>query len=237
MALALRAAGYEVRQSTPGGAAARLRRERFDLVIGPAEGLLDQLRLQSLLSLLHVSETLVSETSLATIASATLEHVRRDGNAAAAWLFLEDDASMLEISGETGLEPRQLGDVGRWLLEHCVEGTGPRVLSAADILASGVAPPGPLREASAATRPTPGLTGETVVAWMAQEGWERLLVVPMAVKGRRVGTVIAGGGASTLPSGPLDLRHLSIVAGQTAIAIENARLYSRARMQSLTDPL
>jgi diguanylate cyclase (GGDEF)-like protein len=219
IAQSLRAAGFRVVQAPPAAAIARLRREEFDLVMGPVAGALEQFRLDALQPMLDVTETLVSETSLAAVATALLERVRVDACAAVTWLVIEDESALVEVAGTTRLEPGHLGQLGGALLGRFDPVAKPRVVEVAALTAA----------------LWPGI--EDVRERMGSEGWERLILVPMAIKGTRIGAVVAAGRAASIRTDSLSLRYLSILAAQTAVAIENTRLYHRARSQSLTDPL
>jgi diguanylate cyclase (GGDEF)-like protein len=217
----LRAAGLQAVQSPPAAAFDRLRREQFDLVLGPLESAVEQLRLSALQPMLDVTETLVSETSLAAVATALLERVQVDASAALTWLVIEDEPALIEVSGTTRLEPRHLGQLAEALLRHNDSVSAPRVLAAAELAAI----------------VSSGHDADGVLDRLKSDGWERLIVVPIGIKGARIGAVLAAGRAASLRTDPMNLRYLSILAAQTAVAIQNMRLYHRARSQSLTDPL
>lgn len=219
LAEALAAAGYEVRECAPHETLASLRQSRFDLLAGDVDATLEQLRIETIQPLLRITEALVSETSLATIGSATLAEAMSSSGAAAAWMVVEEDAAMLEMVGNASLEPRELGEMASWLLHHQSFGVEPRLFGAKDF-SGGVAP-----------------SGGVFTNWLASEGWDQIIAMPLAVKGQRIGAIFAAGRAESLHSAPVDLRYLSLLAGQAAIAIENTRLYHRARTQSLTDSL
>lgn len=213
----LRTAGYDVSVAPVQRALALLREESFDLVMGPTADLVDHLRLESLQPLLEITETLVSETSLGSMAGALLKRVRQEGGATVAWLTLAGDASLLEVSGGTKLPLQALSDLAEWLSGLAGSDPAPQVFSRRRLIA-GAEP------------------GSISAEWLAQEVWDRVLMLPLMVKGQRTGTVVAAGDTATLRTQPADLRYLGVLAAQTAIAIENARLYRRARSLSLTDP-
>lgn len=218
----LREIGYEVDGAAPPVAVTEVLDKHFDLLVGAAHGLLEQYRLQALLPLLQITETLVSETNLASLVSEMLERVHQHSVAHTVWLVMEAEASMLEVRGTTGLAAGQLAQMGRWLLTQFEHSAFPRTVVMDTFL----------RDQSAADP-----LAHTFADWARQEGWDRLVLVPMDMKDSRLGAVFAAGREGTLRTSQVDLQYLSVLVAHSGIAIENMRLYHRARAQSLTDSL
>ena len=102
-----------------------------------------------------------------------------------------------------------------------------------------------------AARPAAAVTGPTVQprsdwpesdlqAWAAAEGWQAAISLPLAAKGRLLGTMelgIPAGGLYMPPvRGPLSDEELSMLAAigqQTGVALENARLYRQAEQSAV----
>jgi diguanylate cyclase (GGDEF)-like protein len=185
-------------------------------------------------------ESLGCETRLPLIAATVLGYVRRLAGAEVAWLVLGDDAGLVERSGRTGLDPGRLRALALFLVARggarppragAAPGSPPAILArrARPLAAPRVFTPEGVRALA-------GATGEDYAAAMAGEGWQEVLVLPVAVRARRIGVICA---AALRPfSRDAGLRYgLVIAAAQTAVAVEHALQYTRLRRQSLTDAL
>jgi len=226
---ALRQAGFEVRVTRSRAALMRVPAplpdvpdglDGFDLVIAPPEVVAAAQRPPALEALLPFAQVLISEASLGTLSATLLEQLRRETGAAVAWLALEHEPAVLELSGQATVSPRELLRLAAWLLRVRPAKAGAGTLDMPAIVARLA------REGD-----------ESLAAALAGTGWHRLLVVPLMVRGRRTGLVAAAGGGEPLHTDRVTLRYLEILAAQVAIAIENTWLYHHTRAQSLTDPL
>ena len=73
-----------------------------------------------------------------------------------------------------------------------------------------------------------GTPAETLVDVLQAEGLEWIAAVPLRVQNRTVG-VLTCYAVSVAPLSDSDMSLLSTIADQVAVALENARLYSRSR--------
>jgi diguanylate cyclase (GGDEF)-like protein len=216
---ALRAAGFDAGVVTPNDAPSRLQQESVDYLIGSPDALEQVVGVRATLAVLDVAQSLVSESTLATISAALLRHVRQHGGDVA-WLVIEDESALLEIAGATPLRPRQLADIGHKLLDLFAGTREPRLVSV-----TGATSDGAVQE------------DRDAAALLVEGEWCQLLVIPLVVRNRRIGAVFSASRSGALRAGAADLLYLGILASLAATAIENTRLYHRAKTQSLTDQL
>jgi signal transduction histidine kinase len=171
----------------------------------------DNKRLQALLPLFEVSKTLISEVELGKLLDVILEIVWRETEADSVSLMLLDE-SQQELVVTAVLDPLKSGNNGKEKVGEGIAGCVAR--TAKSLMLTEETPVGhPLRRA------------------MSEMGISSVLCLPLVVKGKVIGVLRASSKRGGAPFGRSDLEFLSILCGQAAIAIENARLFSGVKTQ------
>jgi len=170
----------------------------------------DNKRLKALLPLFEVSKTLMSEVELGKLFNVILEIVWRETEADSVSLMLLDETQR-ELVVTAVLDPSRKGNNGR---EKVGQGIAGWVAKTAKPLMLTEETPidHPLRRA------------------MAEMRVSSVLCLPLVVKGKVIG-VLRSSKRGGSPFTRSDLELLSILCGQAAIAIENARLFSGVKTQ------
>ncbi len=170
----------------------------------------DNKRLKALLPLFEISKTLLSEVKLGKLFDVILEIVWRETEADSVSLMLLDEGGQ-ELVVKAALGPLQR-------LNNSEEGKG-------EVLAGWVAK---TAKPLLLTEETP--IDPSLKRAMTEMGASSVLCLPLVAKGGVIGVLRSSktGGA---PFNYSDLELLSILCGQAAIAIENARLFSRVKTQ------
>jgi len=172
----------------------------------------DNKRLKALLPLFEISKTLLSEVELERLFDIILEIVWKETEADCVSLMLLDEA------GEELVAKAALGPSGR--LQNSRERVG-------EGLAGWVAKTATPLMLTEKTKSEPRLRKA-----MAKMGASSVLCVPLVAKGRVIG-VLRGSNTKGAPFCFNDLEFLSILCGQAAIAVENARLFSRVKAHQM----
>ena len=170
----------------------------------------DNKRLKALLPLLEISKTMMSEVDLGKLFDVILEIIWKETEADSVSLMLLDEAEQ-ELTVKAALDPWGKLKQGR---ERVGEGIAGWVAKTAEPLM--------LTEESPANHP---LRGE-----MEEMGASSVLCLPLVAKGRVIG-VLRSSKRGGSPFTQSDQELLSILCGQAAIAIENARLFTRVKNQ------
>jgi len=172
----------------------------------------DNKRLKALLPLFEIGKTLMSEVELGRLFDVILEIVWKETEADCVSLMLLDEATG-ELVVKAALDP-----LGR--LRNNKERVG-------EGLAGWVAKTAVPLMLTEKTKTKPHLRRA-----MAKMGASSVLCLPLIVKGRVIG-VLRGSKTKGAPFNSSDLEFLSILCGQVAIAIENARLFSGVKSQQV----
>jgi len=170
----------------------------------------DNKRLKALLPLLEISKTMMSEVELGKLFDVILEIVWNETEADGVSLMLLDEAEQeLEVKAVLGTS-ESLNNAK----EKVSQGLAGWVAKAAKplMLTEETPPDHPLRKE------------------MTKMGVSSVLCLPLMVKGRVIG-VLRSSKRGGSPFTHSDLELLSILCGQAAIAIENARLFSGVKNQ------
>jgi signal transduction histidine kinase len=169
--------------------------------------------LGALLSLVEVSETLLSEVEIERLYELILHVVQRETGADMVSLMLLDESSQeLCVEAALGL-PDELIGAARVRIGERIAG---RVLEQGEPLL--------LTDRSAAE--------PSVRQAMKREELTSALCVPLKIKGRVFGVLNAGKTGREDPFDGHDLDLLSILASQAAIAIENSRVHDATRSRT-----
>lgn len=170
----------------------------------------DNKRLKALLPLLEISKTLMSEVELGRLFDVILEIVWKETEADSVSLMLLDEGEQ-ELVVKAVLGPSERLKNGK---EKLGQGLAGWVAKTAQplMLTEETSIDHPLRRA------------------MTEMGISSVLCLPLVVKGRVIG-VLRSSKRGGSPFTHSDLELLSILCGQAAIAIENARLFSRVKRQ------
>ncbi|MBE0415288.1 MAG: GAF domain-containing protein [Dehalococcoidia bacterium] len=172
----------------------------------------DNKRLKALIPLFEISKTLMGEVELERLFDVILEIVWKETEADCVSLMLLDEAGQ-ELVVKAALGPSGRVKNGK---ERVGEGLAGWVAKTAEPLM---------------------LTEETHIEphlrrAMTEMGAFSVLCLPLVVKGRVIG-VLRSSKTKGAPFSSSDLEFLSILCGQAAIAIENARLFSRVKTQQI----
>jgi two-component system NtrC family sensor kinase len=166
----------------------------------------ENLRLRARLPLLEISQVLMSEVNLKRLTDLVLDVVVRETGADRVSLMLLDDEGYLSIVSAVGLPEETVRDtrvrIGEGLAGWAVEKGQPLILTDEADLAP------PIPEA-------------------AQSEIGSAVYMPLTVKGLTIGVLNVSQLEGGRPFRQDDVEFLSILSGQIAIAIENARLYER----------
>ncbi len=178
--------------------------DKFDV---SAEGL----RLRTLMPLFEVSSALMSEVNLDRLFDLIVEIVRRETKADRVSLMLLDDASQhLSIEAAVGLP-------------------GEIVSSTRAAVGQGIA--GSVAQSGEAVL----LNGAVKGGWAGEgEPITSAICVPLKVKGRVIGVLNSSNVVRQGSFSRSDLDMMTILAGQAAIAIENARLFEEVGAKQAT---
>lgn len=169
-------------------------------------------RLKALLPLFEISKTLMSEVELGKLFDVTLKIVCRETEADGVSLMLLDEARQ-ELIVKAALGPLERRNNGK---ERVGQGLAGWVAKTAEPLM---------------------LTAETHIEpplrrMMAEMGAFSVLCLPLVAKGRAIGVLRSSKSKGT-PFSFSDLEFLTILCGQVAIAIDNARLFSKVKTQQV----
>ncbi len=170
----------------------------------------DNKRLKALLPLLDISKTMMSEIELGRLFEVILEIVWNETEADGVSLMLLDEGQQeLEVKAVLGPSERLNHDkekVGHGLAGWVAKTAKPLLLT------DETPPEHPMRKE------------------MSKLGFSSVLCLPLVVKGRVIG-VLRSSKRGGSPFTRSDLELLSILCGQAAIAIENARLFRGVKDQ------
>jgi signal transduction histidine kinase len=169
------------------------------------------LRLRTLMPLFEVSSALMSEVKLDRLFDLIVDIVKRETNADRVSLMLLDDSSQqLAIEAAVGLPEKIVG-------------------SATAAMGQGIA--GSVAQSGEALL----LNGSVKHAWEEEgEPITSAICVPLKVKGRVIGVLNSSNVIREGSFTKSDLDMMTILAGQAAIAIENARLFEEVDAKQAT---
>lgn len=166
----------------------------------------ENLRLKARLPLLEISQMLMSEINLRRLTDLVLDVVVRETEADRVSLMLLDDEGYLSVVSAVGLSEMTIRNtrikMGEGLVGRVVEKGQPLILAEEAYLA----PP----------------MSETPRSEIGSA-----IYMPLAVKGLTIGVLVVSRLKGSRPFRRDDVEFLSILGGQIAIAIENARLYEK----------
>jgi signal transduction histidine kinase len=178
----------------------------------------ERLRLKAQLPILEISQALLADADVETLASQLLEvTARQTGAQRALLMLLEEDAHWLYEVATSGLA----GEASTRLRLPARQGLAGQALQASEPLVVDVGSQAILEQPLRAVLVKP----DTAV----------LVFVPLSTRKRTVGVLGLSYPASTrsgVPFAPSLLSLLSITAGQIAIALENARLYATEQQRT-----
>jgi two-component system NtrC family sensor kinase len=165
----------------------------------------ENLRLRALMPILAVSQALMSEGDLASLPGQLLASIVGQVKADRASLLLLGRADELYVASAIGPLPESVAQA--------------RIQTSQDSVAQIVSQEGPVV-----------LEGEADLdpLWQALVGWPEMVTtvcVPLSTREKLVGLLTLGRSADSPPFAPGDLSLLSVMGGQVATALENARLY------------
>ncbi len=170
-------------------------------------------RLEDLLPLLEVSETLLSEVQIERLYQLILGVVQRETQAdVVSIMLLDEQTEQLGVEAAIGLPKGVIGStrvkLGEGIAGWVAEQGQPLLLTD-----RALAEP-PIREA------------------MLREDVASALCLPLMVKGRIIGVLNASKASHEMPFEHRDLELLSIIASQVAIAIENSRVHEATKSRT-----
>jgi len=188
----------------------------------------ENLRLKARLPILEISKALMSEMNLERLAQLTLETVRHAlGANRVSLMLLNEERQELSISAALGLSDEVVSTtrvkVGQGLAGLAAQMRKPLLL------------PDQVENDPAIQAQSPdGSTSSTqrlVEGLLTQSGTGSAICVPLMLKDRVLGVLNASRPLGGAPFRQDDVDLLSILCGQIAVAIENARLFEQAQWE------
>jgi putative nucleotidyltransferase with HDIG domain len=209
-ALRLGAQGFLLKPFTP----AELRAAVAD-ALEKTRLLKENIKLRTLMPLFEFSRDIISETDprrlLNLIAETALEEVHADS---ACICLINEETGKFELCEESGMS----GGVIRDFMDNEVEKVAKLISSgkSALILDSGVTLPDGSKEVAP--------TGDK----------SQRVYVPLSIRDNIAGILLVGRSSGQYPFSPSEVEFISVLSGQAAAAIENARLYEKLKQSYLS---
>lgn len=165
----------------------------------------ENLRLRALMPILAISHALMSEGDLASLPGQLLASIVRQVEADRASLLLLENADELYVASAIGPLPESVGQA--------------RIRASQDPVVQIISQEEPVVLDRAA---------DLDPLWQVIVGWPKMVAtvcVPLSTRKKLVGVLVLSRSADSPPFAPGDLSLLSVMSGQAATALENARLY------------
>lgn len=164
----------------------------------------ENVRLKTLLPLLEATQALVGESDLAHLHQTIVTKAISLTSADNAWLFLQDAEGISRLAGFTGGEERSLLPSTQAILDKASDDSTPWILS----------------------QETDGHPAKELGKSLQLFDLIRL---PLALHGRRTGSLLVGRARGHIPFGDGDVETLRLFERQAAAALENALLFKQLR--------